>query len=279
MKLFNRIGIVGLGLIGGSLGIAIKQKGLAREVIGVSRKRSTLNKAIKIKAIDKGSLDLEALSGCELIILCTPVKAIIKLFSSIRPYLCNGSIVTDVGSTKFEIVNAAKRILPKKTDFIGGHPLAGSEKRGIDNAAKNLFKNSLCLLTPIRENKRGNLKKIKLFWQMLGAKVKVLKPDKHDEIVSLTSHLPHLIAFSLMEVLPIDYLSYGSSGLKDTTRIASSDPLLWAEIFLTNRKAVLKSVRRFQEQLAQISELISKREEKQLFAKIKKAKLKRDKLS
>ncbi|MEK6714545.1 MAG: prephenate dehydrogenase/arogenate dehydrogenase family protein [Candidatus Omnitrophota bacterium] len=278
MKLFNRIGIVGLGLIGGSVGIAIKQNGLAREVIGVSRKRPTLNKAIKIKAIDKGFLGLEALSGCELIILCTPVKAIIKLFSSIRPYLCNGSIVTDVGSTKFEIVNAAKRILPKKTDFIGGHPLAGSEKRGIDNAAKNLFKNSLCLLTPIRENKRGNLKKIKLFWQMLGAKVKVLKPAKHDEIVSLTSHLPHLIAFSLMEALPSDYLSYGSSGLKDTTRIASSDPLLWAEIFLTNRKAVLKSVSQFQEQLAQFTELIKRRDEKQLFAKIKKAKLKRDKL-
>lgn len=278
MKLFNRIGIVGLGLIGGSLGIAIKQNGLAREVIGVSRKRSTLNKAIKIKAIDKGSLDLEALSGCELIILCTPVKAIIKLFSSIRPYLCNGSIVTDVGSTKFEIVNAAKRILPKKTDFIGGHPLAGSEKRGIDNAEKNLFKNSLCLLTPLRENKRGDFKKIKLFWQMLGAKVKVLKPAKHDEIVSLTSHLPHLIAFSLMGVLPSDYLGYGSCGLKDTTRIASSDPLLWAEIFLTNRKAILNSVKQFQEQLAQFSELINRRDEKQLFAKIKKAKLKRDKL-
>lgn len=277
MKLFNKIGLVGLGLIGGSLGMAIKKNGLTDKVVGVSRKTKTIKKAKKIGAIDQGSLDFDILKGCDLIILCAPVKTIIRLFSHIKPYV-NGAIVSDVGSTKLEIINAAKRYLPKNTDFIGAHPLAGSEKRGIASAEKGLFSGSLCLLTPIKTNKRANIRKLKLFWERLGAKVKVIAAEEHDKIISATSHLPHLTAFGLIAAIPESYFPYAASGLKDTTRIASSDPLLWTEIFLTNPKAVIKSIIALQKELAVFSGLIRKKDAKTLFDKIKRAKIKRDKL-
>lgn len=276
-KLFNKIAIVGVGLIGGSLGIAIKKKRIANKVIGISRKRSTLNRAKKVGAIDEGYLDFEAIRGSDLIILCAPVKTIISLMSEVKPYLSDKCIITDVGSTKFDIVTKSRKVLGQRLDFIGAHPLAGSEKRGIENAMENLFKDSVCILTPGGRN-RKSLTKIKLFWKRLGVKVKVLKPELHDKIISLTSQLPHLIAFSLMGSVPQDYLKYAASSLKDTTRVASSDPLLWTQIFLTNRAPILKSIKIFKKQLLQFSDLIERADEKRLFKKIQNAKSKRDKL-
>lgn len=278
MKLFKRVGIIGLGLIGGSLGLAIKEKGIAYSVIGISRKKTTLEKARKLKVIDRGFLGFKILASCDLIILATPVQATIRLFSKIKPYLSTGCIVSDVGSTKLEVVNAARKILSKKVDFIGAHPLAGSERRGIDNVEKNLFKGSLCLLTPLKTNKKENVKKVKLFWERLGSKVRVLSPEMHDKVISDTSHLPHLLAFSLIASIPDSSLGYSASGLRDTTRIASSDPQLWTEIFLTNRQAILKSLAVFKKHLSGLSILIRQREKRKLFTRVKQAKLKRDKL-
>ncbi|MDP1853944.1 MAG: prephenate dehydrogenase/arogenate dehydrogenase family protein [Candidatus Omnitrophota bacterium] len=278
MKLFNRIGIVGLGLIGGSLGMAIRKNAVGSEIVGVTRKKRTLDAALKLGAIDCGSLDFKILSNCDLIILATPVKTIIELLGQIKPYIKRGAVISDVGSTKFEIVKAAQRTLPKGIDFIGSHPLAGSEKRGIDNATAELFNDSLCILTPAKVNIQANTRKLKLFWKKVGAKVKILEPKTHDRIIAATSHLPHLAAFGLIGSLPESYLGYAGSGLRDTTRIASSDPLLWTEIFLTNRQAILKSIKAFQKQICEFSILIRKKDGRRLFTRIRNIKSKRDKL-
>lgn len=278
MALFDKIGIVGLGLIGGSLGLAIKEKKLAGEVIGVSRKVKTIKAAVKINAIDTGSLKLSALGGCDLVLLCTPVKTILAQLTTMAPYLKKGCLVTDTGSTKSEIVKTAGGKLPKTVDFIGAHPLAGSEKSGIYNADGGLFNGSLCILTPLKTSRAANMKKLSLFWETIGAKVKILDAGKHDEIISSTSHLAHIAAFSLVNSIPYGYLRFAASGLRDTTRIAASDPELWSGIFLTNKKQLLKSIGAFQKQLTEFTHAIRRQDEKKLFAEIKKAKLKRDKI-
>lgn len=278
MNSFNRIGIVGLGLIGGSLGMAIRKNSAASEIVGVARRKKTLDAALKLGAIDYGSLDFKILNNCDLIIFATPVKAIIKLLGKIGPHIKPGVVISDVGSTKFEIMKAAQRTLPKNIDFIGSHPLAGSEKRGIDNATAGLFSDSLCILTPAKASLPANTRKLKLFWEKLGAKVKILESKTHDRILASTSHLPHLAAFGLIASVPESYFGCAGSGLRDTTRIASSDPLLWTEIFLTNRQAVLKSIKAFEKELHGFSILIRKEDYKKLFARIRNIKSKRDKL-
>jgi prephenate dehydrogenase len=278
MKLFNKIAIIGVGLIGGSLGMAIKERRLADKVIGIFRRKRAITLAKKLKIVDDGYQDFEILNKCDLIILATPVKVILNLFTTIRPYLKARCIVTDVGSTKYEIVNKAKKILPEGIDFIGTHPLAGSEKRGIKNAYGNLFKDSICIITPTPANKKENVRKIKLFWQNLDAKVLTLEPKLHDNIIAFTSQLPHLIAFSLMNLIPREDLKYVSNSLRDMTRIASSDPLLWTQIFLTNKKPILKSIELYQKYLSKFSNLIKSDDERRLFNLIKNAKIKHDKL-
>lgn len=279
MKLFNKVAIVGVGLIGGSLGLAIKKRRLADRVIGISRKAKTLKIAKKLKAIDEGYQDIGEVAGSDLVILCAPVKAIIKLFSGIAPFVSCGAIITDVGSTKAEIVNAAQMALPKDTDFIGAHPLAGSEKKGANYALADMFCGSLCILTPVKHNKKQNVRKLKLFWERLGARIKVLAPPAHDKMLSFTSHLPHLAAFGLIDAVPGACLSYGASGLKDITRIAASDPVLWTEIFLTNKRNVLQSVKSFQKRLSDFSALIRSGDYPALKKKIQNAKSRREKLN
>jgi len=253
MPLFKKVAIIGVGLIGGSLALGIKKKKLACEVVGVSRHSRTISLALKMKAIDKGSLSLDIIKGADLVIISTPVDIIISLRKKILQYIDKGCIVTDVGSTKEAVAGALGKVFP---NYIGSHPLAGSEKRGVINASFDIFEGSLCILTLGRKRSSLALKKIKEMWKRLGARTVILTPRSHDKSLSFTSHLPHIVASSLINSVPAGTLKFSAGGLKDTTRIASSDPLLWRDIFLTNRKNLLKAIDSFQDNLDRIKSAI-----------------------
>ena len=273
MRLFNKVAIIGTGLIGGSMALAIKKKCLAHQIIGVSRHKNTLIWGKKSRVIDKGSQDLSIIQDADLVVLATPVNTILKLAGIILKFIRKDSIVTDVGSTKKEIVSKLSKIFP---NYVGSHPLAGSEKRGLVNASTDIFKNSLCILTPAKNTNPKALKKIKDLWNRLGARVIFLSPDTHDRILSFVSHLPHVIAFSLIDIVPDKYLKFGATGLKDTTRIALSDSRLWVDILLSNRENMLKSIEHFENNLSRIKSAINKRDERTLIKILKKAKGKRE---
>jgi prephenate dehydrogenase len=275
MRLFNKVAIVGTGLIGGSLALAIKKKRLANQVIGISRHKKNLIIAKKTGAIDRGSQQLGIIKDVDLLVLATPVNKIITLAPRVARIIKKDCLVTDVGSTKEEIVSCLEKIFPK---YIGSHPLAGSEKRGIVNAQPNIFQDSLCLLTPTRNTDEHTLKKIKMLWNNLGAKIVLLSPKEHDKILSLTSHLPHMIAFSLINSVPKSYLRFSSGGLKDTTRIAASESELWAGIALSNRRNILRAMDFFQASLLKIKSALQRKDAKQLSKILKEAKEKREKL-
>ncbi|MCM8801556.1 MAG: prephenate dehydrogenase [Candidatus Omnitrophica bacterium] len=275
MKIFNKIAIVGVGLMGGSLGLAIKDKGLSAEVLGISRKRKTLRLAKEKKAIDRGFRELSVLKDVDLVILATPVETIIDLAKKISKIISKDCLVTDVGSTKEKVVSYLDKLFP---NYIGSHPLAGSEKRGIRFADKDIFKGSLCILTPTKNTSFKALTKIKRFWQMLGVKVVLLSPQFHDKVLSFISHLPHILAFSLINTTPKRFLDFAASGFKDTTRIASSDREIWQDIFLSNRRCILKAIDLFQQNLSKIKSAIKTRDKEFLNKFINQAKRKREQL-
>ena len=275
MRLFNQVAIIGVGLIGGSLGLSIKKKRLADNVIGVSRHKKTLFLAKKSRAIDEGAQEIKVIKDADLVIFATPVNTILKLAPLVAKIIKPGCIVTDVGSTKKEIVVKLDKIFKQ---FVGSHPLAGSEKRGILYAHADIFKDSLCLLTPSKKTNLAALAKIKKLWSRLGAKTVILSPENHDQVLSFTSHLPHILAFALLDIVPARYLGFASSGLKDTTRIAASDSQLWTDIILTNAKNIIQAIDLFEGNLEKMKKAIRRQDRKLLFKIIKKAKSRREAL-
>ncbi|MDO8581195.1 MAG: prephenate dehydrogenase/arogenate dehydrogenase family protein, partial [Candidatus Omnitrophota bacterium] len=194
--LFRKATIVGIGFMGGSMGLALKKHRLAREVIGLSHRQSSLVNALKIKAIDVGHTDLKkALYDADLVILAAPVESIIKLFSTINPYLKRGCIVTDLGSTKAKVVESAEKSLSAPSFYVGSHPLTGSEKQGVENAQEDLFTNAQCIMTPTPQTNQVAKEKVKLLWTKIGSQVKFLSPEEHDQNLSYVSHLPHILAY------------------------------------------------------------------------------------
>lgn len=272
MRLFNKVAIVGTGLIGGSIALAIKRKRLAREIIGVSRHKKSLLLAKRKGAIDKGSQKLSIIKDADLLILATPVKAIINLAPKIAGIVKKECIVTDVGSAKEEIVSVFEKIFP---NYVGSHPLAGSEKRSIANAHPDIFKGSLCILTPTENTNNKALKKIKVLWAKIGVKLVLLNPVIHDKILSFVSHLPHAVAFSLMGTMPQGYLKFASGGLKDTTRIVASDSELWSDIFLSNSKNVLEAIKSFRNNVSHLETALKKKDKKTLIHILREAQKKR----
>jgi prephenate dehydrogenase len=272
MRLFKKVAIVGTGLIGGSIALAIKSKGLAGEIVGVSRRSKSIRYAKKIGAIDRGSVDPDIIKGADAVILATPVQSIIKTAPAIVKIVKRDCLVTDVGSTKVEIVKALSRIFP---NFVGSHPLAGSEKTSIVQARRNMFEGSLCILVPTVKTRPAVLSKIRILWKKLGARTVVLGPADHDKILSFVSHLPHAVSFSLINSIPDRYLKYASSGLKDTTRIAGSDSELWAQILLSNRKNTAEAIEVLEGHLSRIKSAIRRKDKRLLKAVLKQAKNKR----
>jgi prephenate dehydrogenase len=275
MRLFNKVAIIGTGLIGGSIALDIKRRKLAKKVIGVSRRKKSLLLAKRLGAIDYGSREIDIIKGADLVILAAPVSTILNLANPISKRITRDCLVTDVGSTKKEIVAKLEKVFPY---YIGSHPLAGSEKRGIVHAYANIFQDSLCILTPTKNTSPRALSKIKKLWIQLGAKVKFLSPGEHDKILSFVSHLPHIIAFSLISSIPSSYLSFASTGLKDTTRIAASDSEIWKDVFFSNQKNVLKGIELFQKSLVKIKSALRRNDKNLLTQILKKAKNKRETL-
>jgi len=273
MKLFNKVAIIGTGLIGGSIALSIKKNKLAGEVIGVSRHKANILLAKKMHAIDRGSQDINIVKGADLVIFATPVNTTLSLAPKIAAIVKRSCIVTDVGSTKQEVVAALTKIFPK---YAGSHPMAGSEKRGVINAQADMLKGSLCLVTPDKNTDKEACRKISKFWVMLGTKVMLLSPEAHDKILSFVSHLPHIAAFSLIGTVPKEYFKFSSGGLKDTTRVAASEAELWADIFLTNRKNILKAMSGLQNNLNKIKSAINNKDRILLTKILQRAKEKRN---
>jgi prephenate dehydrogenase len=277
MRMFRKVVIAGIGLIGGSLGLAIRKHQLAREIVGLSNKHSTLVEAMKVKAIDTGFTDIpKALHHADLIILATPVDAIVTLMTAMNPHIKRGCIVTDVGSAKANIVEAAERNLTHFPFFVGSHPLAGSEKKGVQFARDDLFQGANCIITPTNKTYTQAQEKVAEFWTKLGSKVKVMSPDEHDQTLAYVSHIPHLLAYGLMETIPENVLEFASRGLKDTSRIAASTPLMWKDICMANSRNILRALDEFVARLALYRQSIVKRDEKALIEHFEEAKRKRD---
>jgi prephenate dehydrogenase len=242
---FNKITIIGVGLIGGSIGLAVKRHHIAKEVIGVFRRNSTLNKALKRGAVDKTAMSVkEGVKNADFIILATPVSLIPSMAREAVRYAKKSALITDVGSTKKWIVDRIEAT-NRKALFVGSHPMAGSEHAGVEFATADLLKGSPCIVTKTGRTNARALRKIASFWRALGAKVSVMSPEAHDRSVALISHLPHIVAFGLAGAVPAKELKYAAEGFKDTTRVALSDARLWADIFLSNRKEIVASVRAF----------------------------------
>jgi prephenate dehydrogenase len=275
MKIFNKVVIIGTGLIGGSIGLALRKQRLAGSVIGLSRQAKNARLAKKAGAIDSIGASLEVVADADLVILATPVDTNIDFALSIAKKIKKDCIVIDVGSTKERIVF---KIGPRIPNFLGTHPLAGSEKKGITNLQSNIFKGSICILTPTAKTNPRTLNLVKRLWQELGSSIVILSAKKHDQILALTSHLPHLVAFSLISSIPDQCLGLSSSGLKDTTRISSSDADLWSEIFLSNRSNLLDAVSIFQTKLTALKLALKSKDKKRLTKILRQAKKKRDKL-
>jgi prephenate dehydrogenase len=249
-----RIGIltiVGVGLIGGSLGLAARQRGLAVHVIGAGRRRESLEQARQLGAVDEISLDLDqAVRRAEVAVFCTPVDQIARQVLSAAPGCSSGTLLTDTGSTKAALLHAVESGLPPGVAFVGSHPLAGSEKRGPEHAQAHLFQGRLTIVTRTARTDPAALERIVSFWQALGSRVQILDPQEHDRALALTSHLPHLVASALAGLLPPELRELAATGFRDTTRVASGDPSLWTGIFKQNRASVLEVLDRLGEHLA-----------------------------
>lgn len=249
MKL-DTLTIVGVGLIGGSIGLAARQRGLVRHVIGVGRQNATLEQARELGAIDEWSLDLAAVRRSDVAVFCTPVDRIVEQVLASAPGCKAGTLLTDAGSTKSTIVRGIEERMPRGVAFVGGHPLAGSEKRGPQYANGNLFQGRLTILTETPHTDPSALERTAAFWKGLGSRVMVMGPEDHDRALALTSHLPHLLASTLAGILPDELREVTATGFRDTTRVAAGDPVLWRAIFMQNRGALLEGMQILGERLA-----------------------------
>ncbi len=273
MKKFNKVAIVGTGLIGGSIALAMKNKKLCRRIIGISLHKKSLILAKKIKAIDAGSLSLEAIQGSDLVILATPVSIILGLAGKISKLISKDCLVLDVGSTKTQIVKRLSELFPH---FVGTHPLAGSEKKGVINAYPELFRDSWCIITPVKGTDSVSVEKVKRLWGLLGAKNLIMSPCRHDRILGFVSHLPHLVAFSLINSIPGEFLKFSPPSLKDATRVAASDNALWTDIILDNRKNMLEAISAYQKELKKIKSSIQKNDSTELSRIFQRAKKRKE---
>lgn len=277
--MFKKITIIGLGLIGGSLALAIKEKKLAKEITGVSRRKSTIDRAIKNKIVDFATLDLKSgVKDSDLVIISTPVLKIAEIAKSIAPFLRKGAILTDAGSTKRCVVKDIEKAKLKDIYFVGSHPIAGSEKSGIKYADKDLFKRACCILTKTKNTDPKAVAMLKKFWGGLGMRVVIMPPDTHDRLLSRISHLPHAVSVSLANSAGKDGLKFAAGGFKDTTRIASGEPELWKDIFFTNRDNLIKDIKILKKELLKIETALKSNNSRAILKLLSRAKSIRDSL-
>ena len=246
----KRLSILGVGLLGGSVGLAAKPAINGVCVVGYGHRAATLEEAVRRGAIDVPARSAAAaVAGADLVLLCTPVGLFGDLLKQIAPALRDGAIVTDVGSTKRSVVEVAERILPPRVRFVGSHPMAGSEKRGVQYASADLFQGAVCITTPTPRTDRSALEEVESFWRLLGMDVTRLSPEEHDRRLADISHLPHAVAAALVALQDDATFPLAGQGFRDATRIAAGDPPMWRDILLDNRDNLRDSIKRFRQQL------------------------------
>jgi len=280
---FRKIAIIGVGLLGGSLGLAARRRKLAFQIAGFVRRRAGLKDCELAGAVDFATTDLPAaVWNADLVILCTPLAQMLSRVREMLPALKRGAIVTDVGSVKASVVHELESLIQKSgAHFVGSHPMAGAEKTGVAAARADLFEQTVCIVTPTRKTNRAALKKVKQFWHDIGSRVLELKPEIHDVLVSRSSHLPHVVAATLAShvlnpVNPKQQAALCANGFRDTTRIASGSPEMWRDIALANRKNLATSLNAFIADLQKIQRLVKKGDARAITKFFETAKQRRD---
>ncbi len=279
--MFKKVCIIGCGLIGSSIARGIKKNKLATRVVSSNRSNSTNKKVVRLKIVNEASSDTKKIvNGSDLVIIASPLSSYKNIILKIKSSLKNGAILTDVGSVKKNVISLIEKNIPKNISWISSHPIAGTEESGPESGFSELFKNRWCILTPSKKSKNKDVKLLEKFWKKLGSKVDVMNAKEHDYILSITSHMPHLIAYNIVNTtLKIkkkkdrNIVKYSAGGLRDFTRIAASNPIMWRDIFIQNRKNTLKMIDRFIENLKNLKIVIKNKNEDKLekiFTKTKK---------
>ncbi|MDX2259538.1 MAG: prephenate/arogenate dehydrogenase family protein [Hyphomicrobiaceae bacterium] len=262
--MFDRLALIGIGLIGSSISHAARRGGLVGSIAGAARTEATLATALELDLIDEGyATAADAVDGADLVIVCAPVGACGAIARDMAPGLKPGAIVSDVGSVKGAIVRDMAPHMPAGVHLVPGHPIAGTEHSGPEAGFAELFDNRWCILTPGADSDPAAVAKLKAFWEGLGSNVEVMSPEHHDLVLAITSHVPHLIAFNIVNtarhlerVEQTEVIKYSAGGFRDFTRIAASDPVMWRDVFLNNREAVLEMLGRFSEDLTALQRAI-----------------------
>lgn len=261
---FERVALIGLGLIGSSLGHAMKRGGLAGEIVGSARSEATRSRALEIGFIDRAEEKAtDAVKDADLVVLCTPVGAVGAVAAEIGKHLKPGAILTDVGSVKTSLIRDVGPFVPDGVHFIPGHPIAGTEQSGPDAGFAELFDGRWCILTPVPGTDADMLARLSSFWEACGSKIDVMDAKHHDLVLAITSHLPHLIAYNIVgtaddleTVTKSEVIKYSAGGFRDFTRLAASDPTMWRDVCLNNKEAILEMFGRFSEDLAAMQRAI-----------------------
>ena len=279
--MFKKICIIGCGLIGSSIARAVKKNNLSEKVVSSNRSVEINKKVIELKIVDESSSETEKMvSNSDLTIIATPLSSYESVILKIKSSLKIGSIITDVGSVKGGILNLIENHVPENVSWIPSHPIAGTEESGPEAGFSELFKNRWCILTPSKKAKEKDVNLLKVFWEKIGSKVDIMEAKKHDHILAITSHMPHLIAYNIVttslniqDEKKSEIVKYSASGLRDFTRIAASNPIMWRDIFIQNKKNTSKMIDKFIQNLEELKEAISNKDEKKLeniFTKTKK---------
>ena len=279
--MFKKVCIIGCGLIGSSLARAIRKNNLAEKIVSSNRSESVNNKVLELKIVDDSSADTKKMvKDSDLIVIANPLSSYEEVILKIKDSLKSGAILTDVGSVKENIINLIEKNVPENISWIPSHPIAGTEDSGPESGFPELFKNRWCILTPSKKIKEKDINLLQTFWEKIGSKVDIMKATQHDYILSITSHLPHLIAYNLVNTsldmqdkTKTGIVKYSAGGLRDFTRIAASNPIMWRDIFIQNKKNTSKMIDKFIENLEELKEAISNEDGKKLeyiFTKTKK---------
>ncbi len=282
--MIQQLTIFGVGLIGGSLALALKKMGYCKRVIGCSRRVEHLQRALDLGVIDSYTLDpAEAVKGADMIFLAVPMGAMQSVLTSIANHLEKDAVITDAGSAKGSVISAAKAAFGEiPTQFVPGHPIAGREKSSVEAALADLYIDHKVILTPLENTNMDAIQRVREMWQVTGAEVETLEVEQHDTVLAATSHLPHILAFSFVNSLSESpqrekIFHYVAGGFKDFSRIASSDPVMWRDICLENKEAILMALNDYQQNLSDLAELIRDEKGEALLAAFSHAKTERDK--
>jgi prephenate dehydrogenase len=281
--MINRLAIIGIGLIGGSLSLALKQAGQVKHVVGYARNEATRERALSLGIIDTAAASIEAaVAEADVILLAVPMGAMASVLAEMAPHLTDNMIITDAGSTKAGVAKAASDILGNSiSQFVPGHPIAGTEKSGPSAAFATLYQDHKVILTPMKQTNVSAVETIKTMWQQTGAEVSEMTVEHHDLILAATSHIPHLLSFNLVGLLAQnedvdEVLRYAAGGFRDFSRIASSNPVMWRDICLSNHDAILTLLQQYQQQLTEIEQAIQEQDGDYLMTLFQSAKTARD---